>query len=169
MFFDGWQSIARVVLLATGTYVLLIAALRVAGTQALAKMSAYDLVITIALGSIVATIPLGTGVTLADGAAVIVSYLGLQAVMRRTLKAWLPGRHLVKNAPRLVVWDGRLLDAPLRQANVTDREVRAAIRKAGIGSVGDVQAVVLENDGEWSVIGRTHTDDLSALAGVTHA
>lgn len=166
MFFDGWQSIGRVVLLAAGTYGLLIAALRVAGAQALAKMSAYDLVITIALGSIVATIPLGTGVTLADGLAVIATYLGLQAATRRTLKTWAPARHLAKNEPRLVLWDGRLLDDPLRQVHVTADEVRAAVRKAGIGSLAQVHAVVLENDGEWSVIGRTDTDELSALAGV---
>lgn len=166
MFFDGWHSLIRVVSLAAATYVLLLAALRVAGTQALAKMSAYDMVITIALGSIVATIPLGTGVTLADGVAVIATYLGLQALMRRVLKSWPPGRHLAKNEPRLVLWDGHLLESPMRQVNVTDQEVRAAVRKSGIGSLAMVQAVVLENDGEWSVIRRTAVDDRSALAGV---
>jgi hypothetical protein len=86
MLFDGWSSIGQIVLLAVGTYVLLIVALRVAGAQALAKMSAYDLVITIALGSIVATIPLSSGVSLADGAAIVVTYLGIQALTRASVK-----------------------------------------------------------------------------------
>ena len=86
MLFDGWASIARIVFLASASYLLLIAALRLVGAQALGKMSAYSVVSTIALGSIIATIPLGTGVTLADGVAVIVTYLGLQRLLRRILK-----------------------------------------------------------------------------------
>ena len=46
MFFAGWESIGRIVLLAVCTYVGLVAALRVLGEQALAKMSGYDLLIT---------------------------------------------------------------------------------------------------------------------------
>ena len=166
MLFDGWQSMGRVVLLALGTYVLLIAALRVAGAQALAKMSAYDLVITVALGSIVATIPLSSGVTLADGLAVVVTYLGLQALMRTVIKHWPTGRRVVKNPPALVLWDGHMLDEPMRRVNVTDHEVRAAVRKAGMASLAQVQAVVLENDGEWSVVGRTEAQELTALRDV---
>jgi uncharacterized membrane protein YcaP (DUF421 family) len=169
MLFDGWPSIGRVVLLALGTYVLIITALRVAGAQALAKMSAYDLVITIALGSVVATIPLSSGVTLADGIAVVVTYLVLQALMRTSLKKWPAGRRVAKNSPALVLWDGRLLAEPMRRVNVTEGEVRAAVRKAGIASFAQLQAVVLENDGEWSVVRRTEGHELTALRDVNPA
>jgi uncharacterized membrane protein YcaP (DUF421 family) len=165
MLFDGWTSIGRVVLLAIGAYALIVAALRMAGTQALAKMSAYDFVITIALGSIVATIPLSTGVTLSDGAAVVGTYLGLQSLMRWGIKTRRSMRRLATNAPRLVLWNGALLGDEMRALDVTDHEVRAAVRKSGRGTLAEVQAVVLENDGQWSVIGRT-SDELTALAGV---
>jgi uncharacterized membrane protein YcaP (DUF421 family) len=163
MFFDGWSSVGQVVILAVATYALLITALRLAGAQALAKMSAYDLVITIALGSIVATVPLSDGATLADGVAVIVTYLTLQAVVRKTLNRWPPFRNVAKNDARLVLWEGRLLDREMYLVNVSDEEVRAAIRKAGRGSLEEIQAVVLENDGQWSVIGRSDRTTLSAF------
>ena len=166
MIFDGWESIGRIVVLASGAYVLLVAALRVSGSQALAKMSAYDLVITIALGSIVATVPLGMGVTLADGLAVIATYLGLQALMRKSLKRSTRLRDAIKNPPRLVVWDGALLPEEMQAVDVTDAEIRAAIRKSGHPALADVQAVVLENDGQWSVIGRTAGQEFTALRGV---
>ena len=50
MFFSSWSSLGHIVLLAAIVYLALVAALRVVGSRALAKMSAYDLVITIALG-----------------------------------------------------------------------------------------------------------------------
>jgi uncharacterized membrane protein YcaP (DUF421 family) len=164
MLFDGWASMGRIAFLAVAGYLLLIVALRLAGAQALGKMSAYDLVITIALGSIVATIPLGTGVTLADGVTVIVIYLGLQRLLRRTLKTRPHWQSVAKNKPRIVVWDGVQLEAEMQVVDVTGSEVLAAVRKAGYGRLDDVQALVLENDGEWSVIGRTSAGDLSALS-----
>ena len=166
MLFDGWASVARIAILASASYVLLLAALRVAGAQALGKMSAYNAVITIALGSIIATIPLGTGVTLADGVAVIATYLGLQRGLRRVLKMRPRWQRFAKNEPIIVVWDGVQLDEQMQIVDVTGNEVHAAVRKAGYGTLDAVQAVVLENDGEWSVIGRSKTGDLSMLSDI---
>ena len=163
MFFDGWESIGRVVLLATLTYAALVAALRVAGSRALAKMSAYDLVITIALGSLIASIPLQRSVTLAEGLAAIGTYLVLQRLVSLVTSRWRASRSVAKASPTLVLWDGRLLRDRMRELPITDDEVHAALRSSGMGSPGQAQAVVLENDGSWSVIARGEGGDLAAL------
>ena len=54
----------------------------------------------------------------------------------------------------------------MQLVDVTGSEVRAAMRKAGYGGLAEVQAVVLENDGEWSVIGRATSSDLSTLSDI---
>ena len=164
MVFDGWASIGRIAFLAIASYVLLIGALRLAGAQALGKMSAYNAVITIAMGSIIATIPLGTGLSVADGLTVIVIYLGLQRILRRALKLHPRWQRVAKNEAIVVVHDGVALEEAMRRVDVTMNEVRAAVRKAGYGTLVQVQAVVLENDGEWSVIGRSAAGDLSTLS-----
>lgn len=166
MFFAGWESIGRIVLLAACTYVGLVAALRLLGEQALAKMSAYDLIITIALGSIIASIPLSKDVTLADGAAVLATYLGLQAVTRWGTQRWAKVERAVKTSPRVVLWDGQLVPNQIRAAQVTEAEIRAAARMAGYASLDHLLAVVLENDGSWSVVPRTDGGDLSAFEGL---
>jgi len=61
---------------------------------------------------------------------------------------------LVRSRPRLLVEDGVLRHAALRDERVTRAEVEAAIRKSGIGRIEDVGAVVLESDGSLSVIAR---------------
>jgi hypothetical protein len=53
-----------------------------------------------------------------------------------------------------VVWNGRLLDERIARWRLTVPEVRAAIRRAGLAGIGEVQAAVLENDGEWSIVSR---------------
>lgn len=166
MFFAGWESIGRIVLLAACTYIGLVAALRLLGEQALAKMSAYDLIITIALGSIVASIPLSKDVTLADGAAVLATYLGLQALTRWGTQRWFEVERAVKTRPRVVLWEGELVPRQVRLAQVTDAEIRSAARMAGYASLNELLAVVLENDGSWSVVPRSDSGDLSAFDGL---
>jgi uncharacterized membrane protein YcaP (DUF421 family) len=166
MLFDGWQSVERIVFLAACTYIGLVAALRLLGEQALAKMSAYNLIITVALGSIVAAIPLSKDVTLVDGAAVLAVYLGLQAVTRWATRRWPRAERMVKTRPQVVLWDGQLVHRHMQAAQVTEAEVRAAARMAGYASLPSLLAIVLENDGTWSVVPRTDDGDLSAFEGL---
>jgi len=64
MFFQGWQGLLRVIVcaLAYGALVLL---LHVSGKRTLSKWNAFDLVLTVALGS--ATVLLSKDVALAEG------------------------------------------------------------------------------------------------------
>jgi uncharacterized membrane protein YcaP (DUF421 family) len=57
---------------------------------------------------------------------------------------------------------GEFLPGALKRGRVTEAEVRAAVRDAGIGGMDGVEAVVLETDGTFSVVG-SGTDDASNL------
>jgi len=166
IYFHGWSSVLRVVLMSGLTYVLVIALLRIFGSQALAKMSAYDLVVTITLGSLVANIALTSSFSISDGLAAILTFLILQELTRRLQKRFTRVHHFVRERPRLLVWDGRFIGENLEHNQVTEDEVRAAVRRTGLLSMTQVQGVVLENDGEWSVIPRSEAPDLSALHGI---
>jgi uncharacterized membrane protein YcaP (DUF421 family) len=66
-------------------------ALRVISEQALAKMSAYDMIVTVALGSILVATPFIAGATLVDGPAVMVTILSLQIIRLATALARVGG------------------------------------------------------------------------------
>lgn len=166
MFFNSWSSLLRVALSAATIYILVVAALRVIGARALAKMSAYDLIVSIALGSLVAAVPLSSSMTVSDGVTAILTFLALQELTRFLQARYRTAQHLVRERPHLVLWDGALIDERLKEVDVSADEIRAAVRQAGLMSLSDAQAVVLENDGEWSVMRRGKTPDLSALEGL---
>jgi uncharacterized membrane protein YcaP (DUF421 family) len=67
MFFDSWMGLLRVVVVGTLAYVILVLLLRVTGKRTLSKMNAFDLVVTVALGSTLATVLLSKDVALAEG------------------------------------------------------------------------------------------------------
>ena len=167
MFFHSWGAIGHVVLASMIVYLLIVAALRVVGEQALAKMSGYDMIVTITLGSVVATVAVSRDITISEGVAALLTLLGLQEIVRRLQSRFVAMHHLVREPPRVVVWDGKLLDDRLLQSNISADEVRAAVRKAGLRSLSEARAVVLENDGDWSVIAkRDGPSDESAFYGL---
>ena len=166
IFFNGWSVLGRTLLIGVLAYVSLVFMLRVSGKRTLAKMNAFDLVVTVAIGSTLATIVLSKSVALAEGLLALALLIGMQFAISwsSTRMPWL--RRIVTGEPRLLLRDGTMLDDALREARVTREEVRAAVRAAGIGALGDVAAVVLETDGSFSVIAGQPGDALSSLDGV---
>ena len=56
IFFDGWSVLFRTAVVGVLAYVCLIFFLRISGKRTLSKMNAFDFVVTVALGSTLATI-----------------------------------------------------------------------------------------------------------------
>ncbi|MBI4499257.1 MAG: DUF421 domain-containing protein [Chloroflexi bacterium] len=165
MFFDTWMGLVRVVVVGFLAYVALILLLRVSGKRTLSKMNAFDLVVTVALGSTLATILLSETVALAEGVMAFAVLIGLQFAITWLSVRWPWLSHLVKAEPTLLVYHGRFLPGALQQQRVTEAEVYTAIRAQGAASVAAVEAVVLETDGSFTVLERTSSAP-TALAAV---
>ncbi len=151
MFFDTWSDLVRVVVVGTCAYVALMVLLRTAGKRTLAKLNAFDFVVTIALGSTLATVLLSSSVALAEGVAALALLVGLQYVV-----AWASVRsrrveRLVKSSPTLLYRHGFLNDA-MRRERVTVDEVEQVARSQGHANLDSVGAVVLETDGTLSFL-----------------
>ena len=164
--FDGWDPLFRTVMIGVLAYVSLIALLRVTGKRTLSKMNAFDFVVTVALGSTLATILLNKDVTLAQGMLAMAMLVGLQfAITWSSVRVrWVRG--LVTGEPSLLLLRGRFLDDAMRRTRVSEDEVRAAVRSAGITQLEETGAVVLETDGSFSVIESKTDSALSTLPGV---
>ncbi len=152
MFFDGWFGLLRVAVVGTLAYLALVLLLRVTGKRTLSKMNAFDLVVTVALGSTFATVLLSKDVALAEGVAAFALLVFLQFAITWASVRSRRVRSLVKAEPCLLLRDGRFLPEAMRRERVTEDEVRAAARAQGIASLDGVAAVVLETDGSVSVV-----------------
>lgn len=166
IFFNGWAVLGRTLLVGVLAYVSLIVMLRVSGKRTLAKMNAFDLVVTVAIGSTLATIVLSKSVALAEGLLALALLIGMQFVLSwaSTRMPWL--RRVVTGEPRLLLRQGKMLEPALRDTRITREEVRAAVRAAGLAEVESVAAVVLETDGSFSVIAGGAGASFSSLEGV---
>lgn len=163
---DSGYVLLRIAVIGVLAYTSLIILLRVTGKRTLSKMNAFDFVVTVALGSTLATILLNKDVTLAQGVLALALLIGLQFVITWSSVRIRWVRRLVTGEPSLLLYRGEFLRDALHRARVTEDEIRAAVRTAGLASLGDAEAVVLETDGSFSVVQRSDDDSSSSLAGI---
>jgi uncharacterized membrane protein YcaP (DUF421 family) len=165
MFFEDFAGLARIVVAAVVAYAWLVLALRVAGKRSLAELNAFDLVVTVALGSTFATVVLSKDVPLLEGILALAVLAVLQWIVSRlsVSSSWF--KRLVRSDPRLLFEHGSYRERAMASERVTRSEVDAAIRSAGLGRPEGVGAVVLETDGSLSVIA-SGAAELTILANV---
>ena len=165
--FDGWIPILRTVVAGVCAYILLVALLRVSGKRTLSKMNAFDFVVTVALGSTLATIFISSkDVSVATGFAGLATLVGMQYVVTWLSVRYKTMRRLSRSEPTLLVHNGELLEKAMRAERVSRDEVLAAVREAGLADVEEVGALVLETNGTFSLLRSVHSEDPAALSKV---
>jgi uncharacterized membrane protein YcaP (DUF421 family) len=152
MLFDDWAGLGRTLVVGTLAYVALVLLLRISGKRTLTKLNAFDLVVTVALGSTLATVLLSKDVALAEGVLALGLLIFLQFVITWSSYRWPAFQRVIKAEPRLLLHRGQFLDDALRAERITREEVVAALRATGAADVSEVAAAVLETDGSISVI-----------------
>lgn len=167
MWFNSWMDVGRVVLVGSAAYALLVLVLRLSGKRTLSQLNAFDFVVTVALGSTLATILLSKDVALVEGVAALALLAGLQYLVAIVSSRWPVTRAAITSRPTLLLFEGRVRSDALRRHRLTVSELRQAIRMQGVGDVAQVKAVVLETNGTMSIIPEDKYGDGSALEDVT--
>lgn len=150
--FSGWETVGRTVGIGILAYVGVVFLLRVSGRRTLSKMNAFDFVVTVAIGSTLATILLNKNVALAEGITAFAVLTGLQFAVTWTSVRVVWFRRIVTGEPRLLLLHGEFLRTAMRRARVAEDEIHAALRSKGLGDPSQAAAVVIETDGSFSVI-----------------
>lgn len=151
-FFDSWSGLLRVLVVGVAAYASVVLLLRVTGKRTLSKLNAFDLVVTVALGSTLASVITSKSVPLAEGVAALALLILLQLVV-----TWLSVRsrwfdRMIKAEPTLLLRKGELLHEAMRRERVNKDEVLSAIRAAGGRDLDEAEAVFLETDGTLAAI-----------------
>ncbi|WLS80518.1 DUF421 domain-containing protein [Erwinia pyri] len=164
MFFSDGAVLIRTLVIGVLAYINLIILLRLSGRRTLSKMNAFDLVITVALGSTFATILLNRDVSLVQGTLAFALLIALQyGVTWTSVRAgWV--RRLVTGEPALLLFQGKFLEQAMKASRVTQDEIRSAVRAGGLDALEEVEAVVLETDGSFSVVKSSPGKNGSALS-----
>ena len=152
IFFDNWGKIGRSLLLAVLAYAALVIVLRISGKRTLSKLNVFDFVFVVALGSTLASTILSPGVTLADGVAAFLALIGLQVLLSWLCTVSHTVDHFVNGEPSLLLHRGEIRVDTAKDQRVTREEILSAVRSAHLGSLDEIDSVVLETDGTFSIV-----------------
>lgn len=152
--FDGWPGILRILIIAPAAYAGLVVILRTSGKRTLSKLNAFDLIITVALGSTLASIVTSKSLALVEGLVALLLLVGMQFVVTALSVRFDRVDRLIKAEPTLLLRDGKLLPGAMRRQRVTEGEIQAAARAAGVPHLDRLEAVFLETDGSLTALPR---------------
>ena len=166
MFFDSWNSIARILIVGALAYLIMVAIVRVSGKRTLSQLNAFDLIVSVSMGSVLATTITSTDLTLVDGLVGFAVLAGMQYLVAWVSSKKPSARTVITANPTVLVRDGELLHDEIADNRLVESEILQAIRANGTGDVAEVRAVVLETDGTLSVITDASFGDGSALRDI---
>lgn len=151
-FWDGWDPIVHTLLTVTVGYLALLLLLRVSGPRTTAAMTPLDLIIAVTIGS-----AFGRTVTAVDVPLAQMLVTLLMLVLLHWILAWFRGRspkmrRFVDSQPVLVYYQGDYQLGAMRKHQLVQDDVHTAARQSGYGSMDEVEAVILQQDGTLGMI-----------------
>jgi uncharacterized membrane protein YcaP (DUF421 family) len=129
--------------------------MRVSVRRTLAEMSPFDFVVAVALGAIVGRTATTAHPSYVQGVTGV-----LTLVCAHRVVTWLRVRSgavraVLDRPPVLVVRGGRPLAAAMRRAGLTEHDIRSVVREHGLRDLDDVDELMLEPNGRFSVVPRS--------------
>lgn len=150
MLFQNWSGIVRALVVGSLAYVTLVLFLRISGKRTLAKLNAFDLVVTVALGSTLSAIILQETIALAEGAAALALLIFLQFVVTFSSVRSKTFAKAIRSEPTLLARDGAFCSSAMQRERITEDEALSAIRSSGGRDVRQIEYLILESDGTIS-------------------
>lgn len=166
LFFKDWKSIGHVVVATVIAFITLFFFVRISGKRTLAKLNAFDFVVTVALGSTMSYMMLAI-VPLLEGAVVLFLIIILQYIFARTARSSQKMERLINAMPSLIFYDGIFIEKTMAKEAITKGEIFSTIRNSGIDQIEDVKAVVMELNGQITVVRKSKGHGSSSLDDIT--
>ncbi|TDL98701.1 DUF421 domain-containing protein [Macrococcus brunensis] len=152
MFFDNFNVIIRTFLIGIMAYTALIILLRASGKRTLTKLNAFDLIVTIALGSTLASIMTSKDIALLQGIVAFATLIGLQLLLTKLSLINPKVSEIIKSNPTLLYYKGQFLKEAMKKERLLETEVKQAVRSQGHASLSEIEAIILETDGTLSIL-----------------
>jgi uncharacterized membrane protein YcaP (DUF421 family) len=162
-FSAGWANVARVVVIGVVGYLALFLLLRGAGKRTMARMNTFDFVITVTIGGAFGRVLTATEVGIVEAIVAFAVLISMQYIVSSLRLRSSVVASLVQASPSLLYFRGGFLRQEMRRERVAESDLYAVIRQNGLGSFSEVEAIVLESDGQYAVVRSPWAGDGSAL------
>lgn len=142
----------HIIISTSGVYVFIIIALRLLGKTELAQLSITDLIFVLLISNAVQNAMVGSDTTLGGG-LLAASVLFILNFIFKKLKYRFPFlRKVIEGEPIILIHKGIIILENCKKSGITQDELLQAIREHGSHSIEEVDSLILEADGNISVV-----------------
>ena len=166
LFFENAESLLRIIITAPVIYILIIINIKLMGKRTTSQLNSFDWLVTVAMGSIVASVVMQKDIPLLNALLAIVILMGLQFLITKLIFHYPFWKDMVRAQPRLLLFEGKYMMANMQKERIVKAEILAAVREKGFADLTDVYAVVMETDASLSVIKKKEYSAISTLSDV---
>lgn len=160
IFYTESSNLLHIMVSAFLIYMVMIIYFKIAGKRSTSEMNNFDWIVTVAIGSLVASTLILDDVSVTDGALGILMLLFMQYLLTKLMFHSGRVRKAIKSKPSLLLYKGRFIEENLKKERILKSEIYAAIRRQGHKSLSRVYAVVLETNAKLSVIANDEADEV---------
>lgn len=163
------KDMALVLLSAVIAYASLVILTRLSGIRSFSKMSGFDFAVTVAIGSVFASVVMGKSPSLTLGVWVLAVLFFLQIGFAVLRKKFTFLSELVDNAPRVIMIGDQMQPDQMKKAKITRADLQAKLREANVMNYDQVKVVIAETTGDVSVLHTSDSDvslDMNIFDGV---
>ena len=162
LFFKDWETLRDISLCSLSAFITVFTLVRLSGKRTLAKLTAFDFIVTVTLGSTLSSMILNK-VSIVDGTVALVIIVLFQYVLAWLARSSKSFEKIINTHPTLLFYDGKFLTSAMKFEGITEDEIYAEIRLYRLENLEDVKAVVLELNGEISVIKKAKGESRSSI------
>lgn len=134
------------------SYLALVILTRIAGLRSFSKMSGFDFAVTVAIGSVFASIVMAKDPSVGQGVLALSGLFGFQIgfAFLRSRFEWIQG--IADNKPRLIMIGEDIQHDQLKKAKMTESDLRGKLREANVINYSQIRAVIAETTGDVCVL-----------------
>ena len=159
-------NLLNIALSAPIIYLLVVLYIRVIGKRSTSQMNSFDWIVTVGMGSLVASTIILKAISLIEGAFAILLLMFLQFIITKLMVHFSLLRKVIRSTPQLLVYNGEFLEKNMAKERIVKTEILSAIRSKGVQNINEIHAIVLETDATFSVIKKTEDNSSYTLANV---
>jgi uncharacterized membrane protein YcaP (DUF421 family) len=142
----------HIILSTTCVYFFIIIALRILGKTELAQLSVTDLIFVFLISNAVQNAMVGSDTSLSGGLIAASSLFVINFILKRLKYRFPIFKNLIEGQPVLLVYNGKMIVENCKKNEITEEEILQAIREHGSHSIEEIDSLILESDGNISVV-----------------
>ena len=163
------DALARGAILASIALLWVVLLVRIVGLRSFSKMTSFDFVMTVAMGSLVGSASrVSEWTAFLQALAAMAALFAVQWILARVRKASQAVGKAIQNRPVVLMRNGKIDEEALKRTRVSRDNVLSKLREANVLDPSQVRAVVLETTGDVTVLHGGELDE-AMLEGVVGA